>query len=434
MNLKATFDVSHSSIQPEKYGTEFDDDIDGDSDNDDNEEEVGEEDDEDAGGDVDVVIDDGKNNDDKDEHHPIHPMDLALSIHLSGSEDDDNDETCYGSPLSYYPSSQRDGLQVYLGSDDSDDSNDTNYGINDTINQVCLGSNASDNEDDTNYGINDIMNQNWSASIVGNKIRFKNPNNMKSQQQQLQQDDEVSDNLQVNNCMVPLATLADNSPLIHYYQEMCKLNVDCINSHKGIVGDKARIQRTSKVGNVNPVPHSLRSAAIAAVKQFIPSIEDDPQSQSLIKSVTRAAARMCPPLDDKSNFSDYEAAIGKICQQIKQIFPQRALFNLMSRWARRSKNHFQRDAINVVRVLSDQMGMSSVQFLDRARTWEHSPPTNTRKFMMLSYVRLKDNEVEYDSVVGQMHVSCMMMDSSLRGAYVFGVVFYLLVTTFVSFY
>ena len=334
MSLKFTHDASHSSIEQEQHDFELDDE-----------------------GDVDFDC-------------------LSLSNLLSGTEDDNNDDT-----FSYYPSLQRAGIQVCLASDDSD-----------TEDGLCR--------------------KEWSASLVGSKIHLTNTNHMKSQQQQ---DADVTKDPQVNST-APIATLADMNPILHFCQEFCQRNVDSINVHQGIVGDKARIQRTSKV-NANPVSQSLRSAAIAAVKKFIPSIEDDPKSQSLIKNVTRAAARMCPPLDDKSNFSDYEKAIGIICKQIQKIFPQRALFNLMSRWARKSKNHFQRDAFNVVRVLSDQINMSSVQFLDKARTWEYSPSTKFRKIMMVSYVRLDDDENTYDSVVGQLHVCCMMMDSSFHGKY-----------------
>ena len=311
---------------------------------------------------------------------------LSLSSLFSGSEYDNHDDTLNGSPIPYHPSSQR------------------------ASNHVCLASVDSDSDSVTDT----IYTKMWSASVVGSKIHLTNTNHMKSQQQQ-QQDADVTEDPQVSST-APIATLADMNPILHFCQEFCQRNVDSINVHQGIVGDKARIQRTSKV-NANPVSQSLRSAAIAAVKKFIPSVEDDPKSQSLIKNVTRAAARMCPPLDDKSNFSDYEDAIGIICKQIQKIFPQRALFNLMSRWARKSKNHFQRDAFNVVRVLSDQINMSSVQFLDKARTWEYSPPTKMRKTMMVSYVRLDDDEIEYDSVVGQLHVCCMMMDSSFHGKY-----------------
>jgi hypothetical protein len=215
----------------------------------------------------------------------------------------------------------------------------------------------------------------------------------------------------------------------HYFEEAFQLNINELNSHKGTFGSKARLCKTSKT-NVDPVPPTLRVAALAAVKRCIPSIDmSNPQSEQILKNVTRAAAKICPPLTDETNWDDYETAVKNICSSLANIYPQRALFNLMSRWARKAKSHYQRDCLNVVTVLADQLGMTCVDFLDMVRTWRYLPTLqrNRRQTPILQYTRVKDNDEKFENVVNKFHLTCMLMDSSMKGKFI-----YFSVSTFVS--
>ena len=66
----------------------------------------------------------------------------------------------------------------------------------------------------------------------------------------------------------------------------------------------------------------------------------------------------------------FNLAVKSIFQSIHAIFPQQAMFNIMCRWSRQLKLHFQRNAINVLAVLCHQLNMDLSTFLLTARCWQ----------------------------------------------------------------
>jgi hypothetical protein len=275
------------------------------------------------------------------------------------------------------------------------------------------------NDVDTNTKVGE-----WLAYTVAKKsIHFSSSKSVAGTNPSLglkgQEEEQLLQGCQVSNVNLAVPVCIDRDAVFYYVEEAIQSNINDLNSHKGVVGEKARIQKTSTT-SADPVPPSIRDADVAAVKKCMPSLnEGSPEALKMIRNVTRAAAKMCPPLTDASNLSDYEAAVETIFQSLKNILPQRALFNLMSRWARRSKNHFQRDALYVVTVLSHQLGLTCVDFLDKARTWEYSPILSTRRqSSSLAYVRKKKNDMRFDNVVNKFHLTCMMLDSSIKGKFV----------------
>ena len=79
--------------------------------------------------------------------------------------------------------------------------------------------------------------------------------------------------------------------------------------------------------------------------------------------------------DGIANKQQYQLAVDSIVQSIKAVFPQRAMFNLISQWARRLPKHFQRDAVDVLVVLSHHLNCPLHDFLLKARTWVVKPET-----------------------------------------------------------
>jgi hypothetical protein len=102
----------------------------------------------------------------------------------------------------------------------------------------------------------------------------------------------------------------------------------------------------------------------------------DANTKKVLTSIMHAAMTVAPSLADADN--NYKNAVATVCNSNKQIFPQRAMFNLMARWAHKRPQHFQRDAMNVLVVLSHQMNYTLIKFLYNARTWHFSPPTKKK--------------------------------------------------------
>ena len=127
------------------------------------------------------------------------------------------------------------------------------------------------------------------------------------------------------------------------------------------------------------LPTQIKKAAIDCVREQCPNFHTVPNASSkgVVQSIYKAAQLISESTskDGIANQQQYQSAVEPIVQSIKAVFPQRAMFNLMSRWARRLPKHFQRDAVNVLVVLSHQLDCPLHDLLLKARTWVDKPET-----------------------------------------------------------
>jgi hypothetical protein len=329
-------------------------------------------------------------------HLPSHHAEDGVI--LGGSIDDDNEEDGLHRPsLSRY---SEDDCKINLEDSDDDDNDDA--------------------DDDSNDDAPAKKRIRFLIPLSGCSSNIDDVDDERSCEDEEGKEVEVEEQILKGGQGIGLSLMfkgSEDSPIMNYMREAYHNNINNLNEQKGFIGGKARIQKTSKMG-VDSIAPSMRDTALAALKKFLPHIDEvDPQAQQLIKNVSRAAAKMCSPLTDESDLSEYKAAVDKICESLTQVIPQKALFNLLSRWARRSKSNFQRNAINVVTVLAHQCGMTVVDFLDMARKWRYQPVLKhgRRRSHKLSYVRVKENDSQFDNVVNKFHLTCIIMDSSMKG-------------------
>jgi len=121
----------------------------------------------------------------------------------------------------------------------------------------------------------------------------------------------------------------------------------------------------------------IKKTAIDCVCEQCPNSHNVPNTSSkgVVQSIYKAA-QLIPESTSKdgiTNQQQYQSAVDSIVQSIKAVFPQHAMFNLMSRWACRLPKHFQRDGVNVLVVLSHQLDCPLHDLLLKARTWVFKP-------------------------------------------------------------
>merc|ERR1712238_168412 len=131
------------------------------------------------------------------------------------------------------------------------------------------------------------------------------------------------------------------------------------------------------------------------------------------------AAQLIPESTSKdgiTNQQQYQSAVDSIVQSIKAVFPQRAMFNLMSRWARRLPKHFQRDAVNVLVVLSHQLDCPLHDLLLKARTWVVLKP-ETEKIPRLRKqkhnIAYVNNDDSIENYVHHLHTSVAVLTEDI---------------------
>ena len=137
----------------------------------------------------------------------------------------------------------------------------------------------------------------------------------------------------------------------------------------------------------------------------------------MVQSIYKAAQLISESTskDGIANKQQYQTAVESIVQSIKAVFPQRAMFNLMSRWARRLPKHFQRDAVNVLVVLSHQLNCPLHDLLLKARTWVVKPettktPTLRKQKHNIAYEKNDDSIQNY---VHHLHTSVAVLTEDI---------------------
>ena len=137
----------------------------------------------------------------------------------------------------------------------------------------------------------------------------------------------------------------------------------------------------------------------------------------MVQSIYKAAQLISESTskDGIANQQQYQSAVDSIVQSIKAVFPQRAMFNLMSRWARRLPKHFQRDAVNVLVVLSHQLDCPLHDLLLKARTWVVKPKTT--KTLRLSKqkhnIAYEKNDDSIENYVHHLHTSVAVLTEDI---------------------
>ena len=161
---------------------------------------------------------------------------------------------------------------------------------------------------------------------------------------------------------------------------------------------------------------AVRKDVMESMKRIFPKLsESSEECQSLVNIVTKA--KVSP--DDKS--TERHDAVVVICNTLMKLFPTRAMFCLMQCCSRMGGNHFVRDAVNVVIVLTSQFrNMCMTQFLDKARTWEVRPPSRSnqlrrRKYFGVYYVRRNQKEWKYENIALKMDVMMKLMNTTMTG-------------------
>ena len=151
------------------------------------------------------------------------------------------------------------------------------------------------------------------------------------------------------------------------------------------IEENKRIQEQKKQKNVIDgnniddynLPTRIKKACIDCVREQCPNFHNVPNASSkgVVQSIYKVAQLISESTskDGIANQQQYQSAVDSIVQSIKAVFPQRAMFNLMSRWARRLPKHFQRDAVNVLVVLSHQLDCPLHDLLLKARIWVVEP-------------------------------------------------------------
>ena len=119
--------------------------------------------------------------------------------------------------------------------------------------------------------------------------------------------------------------------------------------------------------------------------------------------------------DGIADQKQYQAAVDSILQSIKAVFPQCAMFNLMSQLACKLPKHFQRDADNVLAVLSHQLNCPLCDLLLKARTWsvlqETTKTHQQRKYEHnIAYAKNSDSIENY---VHHLHTSVAVLTEDI---------------------
>ena len=139
-----------------------------------------------------------------------------------------------------------------------------------------------------------------------------------------------------------------------------------------------------------------KELTIRAVKGMFPSLSmsNVETNQDHIRALCSLVLRLMK-LDAGTSANDrstsYKAQ--ELCCKIVGRLPQRAFFQLLTRWARQKKNDFAMEAIYTLMVLNSHFPKQSmVNFLLNARDFKIQPTNNTRAQIHVSYVRSEKHE------------------------------------------
>jgi len=94
----------------------------------------------------------------------------------------------------------------------------------------------------------------------------------------------------------------------------------CLEDHKQKVDDNT----------TTTLQEDIKDATVKFVQKYFPNFNAVPNANTkkVLTSIMHAAMMVAPSLADADN--NYENAVATVCNSIKQIFPQRAMFNLMA--------------------------------------------------------------------------------------------------------
>ena len=116
------------------------------------------------------------------------------------------------------------------------------------------------------------------------------------------------------------------------------------------------------------------------------------------------------------NKQQYQSAVDSIVQSIKAILPYHAMFNLMSQWARWFPKYFQRDAVNILVLLSHQLDCPLHDLLLKSRTWVVKKPETTKTHRLrrqkhnIAYV---NNDDSIENYVQHLHTSVAVLTKDI---------------------
>jgi len=201
-----------------------------------------------------------------------------------------------------------------------------------------------------------------------------------------------------DNMELPEVAFDQNDPILLVVNELMK------DTHNKQCDDKHDMQSRSIIDLVS-----------AAVSDVFPKVDiNNPQCVSLIMAITRTVAKKCPQ-SVKGLPDDRRDCVTKICKSLMDQFPRRPLFNLMSRWSRKKAYHWQKDAINVIVVMANQLQVTPIKFLTTARTWKLLPPNQERSKTLVRYVRQDQKNQKQDQIVERLHASLLMLHCDVLG-------------------
>ena len=110
----------------------------------------------------------------------------------------------------------------------------------------------------------------------------------------------------------------------------------CIDENKRLQEQKKQ-KNVIEGNNIDDcdLPTRIKKASIDCVRDQCPNFHNVPNSSStgVVKSIYKAAQMISESTSEDriANKQQYQSAIDSIAQSIKAVFPQRAMFNLVSR-------------------------------------------------------------------------------------------------------
>jgi len=169
-------------------------------------------------------------------------------------------------------------------------------------------------------------------------------------------------------------------------------------------------------GENGNLPEQIKTATINFIRQQCPNFHQSPNSntRNVVASILKAGQDIAASIDENGTpqTKQFNVAVKSIFKSIRAIFPQRAMFNLMCRWSRQLKLHFQRDAINVLAVLSHQLNMDLPTFLLTARCWRILPMSTNggkarRQRARITYVK---NDEKANNIINHLHTAVELLN------------------------
>ena len=198
----------------------------------------------------------------------------------------------------------------------------------------------------------------------------------------------------------------------HLHQFVTSFITECVKSNTN------KNKKEGKEENED-LPEQIQTATIKFIRQECPEFHKSPNSNTrhVVSSILNAGKEIAASVDKdgKTKSKQFNLAVKSIFNSIRSIFPQRAMFNLMCRWSRQLKLHFQRDAINVLAVLSHQLNMNLPTFLLNARCWRILPMSTKggkvrRQRARITYVQ---NDEIANNIVQHLHTSVQLLNYDL---------------------